>query len=76
MCKKDRQLEKVIKIRSNHGKGFENSLFTKFCNKHGINYEFSALETPQHNGVEEGKNIALQEVARVMLEAKNVPIKF
>ena len=70
------QLNKAIKIRSDQGKEFENSLFTKFCNKHGINHEFFAHKTPQHNGVEEGRNKALLEMAWVMLKAKNVLVKF
>ena len=36
MREKSRQLKKAIRIRSNHGKEFENYLFTKFYNKHGI----------------------------------------
>ena len=58
MREKNRQLKKVIRIRSGQGKEFENSLFTKFCNKHGIDHEFSTLKTPQQNGVEEGKNMS------------------
>ena len=44
---KNKQLKKAIKIRSDHGKEFENSLFIKFYNKHGINHEFSTPKTPQ-----------------------------
>ena len=47
MCEKNRQFKKAIKIKSDHGKEFENSLFTKFCNKHGIGHKFYALKTPQ-----------------------------
>ena len=76
MCEKNRQLKKAIKIRSDHGKEFENSLFTKFNNKHGIDHEFYASNTSQQNRVKEGKNRALREMIRVMLKAKNVPIKY
>ena len=55
MCEKNTQLKKAIRIRSDLGNEFENDIFTKFYNKHGIDHEFS-----QHNGVEEGKNIPLQ----------------
>ena len=51
MRDKNRQLNKAIKIKSDHGKEFKNSLFTKFCNKHGIDHEFSTPKTPQQNGV-------------------------
>ena len=56
MREKNIQLKKAIRIRSDHEKEFENSIFTKFCNKHGIYHEFSTSKTPQQNGVEEGKN--------------------
>ena len=46
----------IVKIRSDHGKGFENARFEAFCNKHGIKKEFSAPKTPQQNGVVERKN--------------------
>ena len=51
---KNTHLKKAIKIRRDYEKEFENSLFTKFRNKHGIDHELS-----QHNGVEEGKNITI-----------------
>ena len=60
MCEKNKQLKKTIGIRHDHEKEFENSLFTKFYSKHGINHEFYTLMAPQHNGVEEGKNKALR----------------
>ena len=56
MREKNIQLTKAIKIRSDHEKEFENSIFTKFCNKHGIDHEFYTPKIPQQNGVEEGKN--------------------
>ena len=47
MRKKNKQLKKGITIMSDHGKEIENSLCTKFYNKHGIDHEFSAPKTPQ-----------------------------
>ena len=55
---------------------FENSHFDNFCNKHGIIHGFSSPKTPQHNGVVERKNITLQEMARAMLKAKKVLVKY
>ena len=46
----------IVKIRSNHGKEFENARFDSFCEKNGIKKEFSAPKTPQQNGVVERKN--------------------
>ena len=66
----------VIKIRSDHGKEFENGRFNEFCSDKGITHEFSAPITPQQNGVVERKNRTIQESARVMLHAKNLPYYF
>ncbi|GAU28621.1 hypothetical protein TSUD_55650 [Trifolium subterraneum] len=63
----------IVKIRSDHGKEFENSKFSDFCSSEGISHEFSAPITPQQNGVVERKNRTLQESARVMLHAKDLP---
>ncbi|XP_073019134.1 uncharacterized protein [Primulina eburnea] len=68
--------EKVVRIRTDHGKEFENSLFTSLCEKKGISHEFSAPKTPQQNGIAERKNRTLQEMARVMLSSKNVSKRF
>ena len=57
----------IVKIRSDHGKEFENARFQSFCEKNGIKKEFSALKTPQQNGVVKRKNQVFQEMARVML---------
>ncbi|XP_073039009.1 uncharacterized protein [Primulina eburnea] len=67
---------RVDKIRTDHGKEFENSHFTSFCEKRGINHEFSAPKTPQQNGIAERKNRILQEMARVMLSSKNISKRF
>ena len=75
MHEKNRQLKEAIRIRNDHGKEFENSHFTKFCNKHGIDHEFSAPKAPQQNQVEERTNKALREITRIMLKAKNVLVK-
>ena len=66
----------IVRIRSDHGKEFENAKFKAFCNEYGIKKEFSAAKTPQQNGVVERKNWVIQEMARVMLLNKNLPQKF
>ena len=65
----------IVKIRSDHGKEFENTKFEAFCNEHGIKKEFSAPKTPQQNGVVERKNRVIQEMARIMLLNKSIPHK-
>ena len=37
----------IVKIRSDHGKEFENAKFEAFFNGHGIKKEFSTPKTPQ-----------------------------
>ena len=66
----------IVKIRSDHGKEFENARFELFCEKNGIKKEFLAPKTPQKNGVVERKNGVIQEMARVMLLNKQIPQKF
>ena len=66
----------IVRIKSNHGKEFENAKFEVFCNEHDIKKEFSAAKTPQQNGVVERKNRVIQEMARVNLLNKNIPQKF
>ncbi|BBG92903.1 transposable element gene [Prunus dulcis] len=61
---------------TNHGSEFENSQFLKFCEEMGIKHEFSAPITPQQNGVVERKNRVLVEMARVMLNSKNLAKHF
>ncbi|XP_075475725.1 uncharacterized protein LOC142510376 [Primulina tabacum] len=63
---------KVRRIRTDHGKEFENSSFSSFCDRKGISHEFSAPKTPQQNGIAERKNRTLQEMERVMLTSKNI----
>jgi hypothetical protein len=50
---------KFVSIQSDHGREFENLLFEKYCEKHGIEHNLSAPRTPQQNGVVERKNRVL-----------------
>ena len=38
---------KIVSIRSDHGREFQNERFEHFCEKHGIKHNFSAPRTPQ-----------------------------
>nr|KYP59259.1 Retrovirus-related Pol polyprotein from transposon TNT 1-94 [Cajanus cajan] len=66
----------ITSIRSDHGGEFQNILFQKFCEEHGINHNFSAPRTPQQNGVVEMKNRSLEELARTMLNETKLPKYF
>ncbi|XP_062088723.1 uncharacterized protein LOC133795284 [Humulus lupulus] len=76
MNEKVLKIAKVFRLRSDHGKEFENALFAEFCDHMGIAHEFSAPKTLQQNGVVERKNKTLQEMARVMLNAKRISQRF
>ena len=66
----------ILKIRSDHGGEFENSLFENFCSLNGYFHNFSAPRTPQQNGVVERKNRTLQEMARTMIHDYSLPRSF
>jgi hypothetical protein len=78
-CSKKIQIEQncpIIRIRSDHGKEFENARFEEYCHSYGIQHEFSSPITPQQNGVVERKNRVLQEMARVMIHSQNLAQHF
>ncbi|XP_039131849.1 uncharacterized protein LOC120268581 [Dioscorea cayenensis subsp. rotundata] len=69
---KECQIGKIVRIRSDHGREFENAQFVEFSREHGIRHEFSAPKTPQENGVVERKNRTLQKMARVIFNSKKL----
>ncbi|KAG9450334.1 hypothetical protein H6P81_010299 [Aristolochia fimbriata] len=73
MSEKQTIIGKIVRIRSDHGREFENLEFAQFCNDQGITHEFSARKTSQQDGVVERKKRTLQEMARTMIHAKNLP---
>ena len=55
LCKK-LQVEKdtvVVRIKSDHGREFENTKLVTFYNEQGTHQEFSSPKTPQQNGIVE-----------------------
>ena len=66
----------IAKIKSDHGREFENTKLATFCNDQGTHQEFSSPKTPQQNGIVERKNRIVQEMARVMLHNKKLPKSF
>jgi len=48
-----------MRIRSDHGKEFENARFEEYSHSYGIQQEFSSPITPKQNGVVERKNRVL-----------------
>ena len=57
----------IIKVRSDHGKEFENSEFKTFCEDYEITHQFLVPKTPQQNCIVKRKNRTLVEMARTML---------
>ena len=66
----------IARIKSDHGREFENTKLVTFCNDQGTHKEFSSPKTPQQNGIVEQKNRVVQEMACVMLQNKKLPKSF
>ncbi|KAG7553143.1 Integrase catalytic core [Arabidopsis thaliana x Arabidopsis arenosa] len=63
---------RIIQIRSDHGREFQNEIFEQFCQTQGIRHQYSAPRTPQQNGIVEQKNRTLQKMARAMIHGNNI----
>ncbi|KAJ9545395.1 hypothetical protein OSB04_025102 [Centaurea solstitialis] len=67
---------RVRKIRSDNGTEFRNAKLQSFLEEVGITHNFSAVRTPQQNGVVERKNRTLVEATRSMMAHSGVPQQF
>ena len=64
----DRLNGNVVKqLRSDHGTEFRNRALVDYCRDKGISQNFSAVMTPEQNGVAERRNRTLIEASRTML---------
>ncbi len=54
------------------GKYFSNE-FIEYLKEHGIQRKYSCSYSPQQNGIAEKKNMHITEIARAMLNEKNLP---
>ncbi|GJS71367.1 putative ribonuclease H-like domain-containing protein [Tanacetum coccineum] len=68
--------KKVKIIRCDNGTEFKNRVMSEFCEKKGIEKEFSVARTPRQNGVAERRNRTLIEAARTMLADSKLPTTF
>jgi hypothetical protein len=71
--------EKGVSIkcqRSDGGGEYFSHEFTEYLKEHGIQKKYSCSHSPQHNGVVERKNKHIAEIARAMLNEKNLPNYF
>jgi hypothetical protein len=67
------QIGKRLKaVRSDRGGVFMSRDFKELCDEHGIKREYTIPRTPQQNGVVERQNRTVQEMARSMMNEKNI----
>eukprot|EP00253_Pinus_taeda_P006482 PITA_06482 len=66
----------IMTLRTDNGGEFCSSAFSNFCDTHGIKRQFTTPYTPQQNSVVERRNHTVVEMARSILQHKNVPNKF
>jgi hypothetical protein len=64
--------KRLKEVRSDRGGEFMSSDFKEFCDKHGIKREYTIPRTPQQNGVVERQNRTMQQMARSMMNEKNI----
>nr|GEY95095.1 putative ribonuclease H-like domain-containing protein [Tanacetum cinerariifolium] len=62
----------VQRVRTDNGAEFKNKTLAKFFDEVGITQQFSAVRTPQQNGVVERRNRTLVKAARAMLTFANL----
>lgn len=62
----------IIKIRSDKGTEFINTIISDYCKKDGIIHKTSAARTPQQNGVAERRSRTLKKAARTMIVEANL----
>ncbi|KAI3752823.1 hypothetical protein L2E82_24860 [Cichorium intybus] len=67
---------KVKQLRSDHGTEFRNQTLEDFCKEKGILQNFSAVRTPEQNGVAERRNQTLIEAGRTMVVDVGLPLSF
>jgi transposase InsO family protein len=59
-------------LRSDGGGEYFSNEFNEYLQEYGIQRKYSCIYSPQHNGVAERKNRHIVEVARAMLNEKNL----
>jgi transposase InsO family protein len=59
-------------VRSDRGGEFSSWNFKELCDKHGIKREYTIPRTPQQNGVVDRQNRSVQQMARSMMNERNI----
>jgi FtsZ-interacting cell division protein YlmF len=60
-------------VRSDRRREFSSGNFKELCDKHGIKREYTIPRTPQQKGVVERRNRSVQQMARSMMNERNIP---
>jgi transposase InsO family protein len=69
----EKQSGKYIKVlRSDPGGEYDSKEIVSYCKQDGIKRQFTTRYTPQHNGVVERKNQTIMNMAKSMLQTKNL----
>lgn len=63
-------------LRTDRGGEFLSNEFVQFCKQHGIQRQLTVRKTPEQNGIAERKNRTVVEMARSMLNEKQLPKEF
>jgi len=67
---------KIQFLRSDNGKEYTSTQFNLFCEEAGIEHQLTTPYTPQQNGASERRNRYVMEMARCMLQEKEMPKHF
>jgi FtsZ-interacting cell division protein YlmF len=65
--------KRLKEVSSDRGGEFSPGNFKEFYDKHGIRREYTIPRTPQQNGVVERHNRSVQQMARSMMNERNIP---
>lgn len=68
--------KRIKALRSDNGSEYTANKFKLICEQAGIVQQFSAPYSPQQNGVSERKNRSIMEIARCLMQEKNLPKSF
>jgi len=67
---------RIRTLKLDNGSEFSSNVFESFCEKEGIQGQFTPPYTPHQNGVVERRNQTVIKMARCLLQGKSVPNKY
>ncbi|KAG6499840.1 hypothetical protein ZIOFF_039635 [Zingiber officinale] len=63
-------------VRSDNGTEYTSASFRSICEESRVQHQFTVPYSPQQNGASERKNRNIMEMARCMMQEKDMPTKF